>query len=364
MTLAFYIARRFLTVFLGVVAIFGAILFLIDMVDQIRRFADAGITLGAAAGLAALNMPGALYRILPLLMVLAAISFFLGMARSSELVVIRAAGRSGLRMLLAPVTVALILGAVAVAVGNPLVAATSRAYESRATELARGEVSVLSISPEGLWLRQGGAGGQTVIRAARANLDGTRLFQATFLTFAPDGTPLDRIEAREARLIPGAWDLAGVKRWPLAADNPELAAVTAERLRLPSDLTADRIRDSFGQPSAVPIWDLPAFIAGLDRAGFSARGHRVWFQMELAQPLLMAAMVLLAAGFTMRHVRFGRTGIMVLSALAGGFGIFFLRNFAQILGETGQIPVLPAAWIPPVAAVLLAVSLLLHLEEG
>ena len=48
----------------------------------------------------------------------------------------------------------------------------------------------------------------------------------------------------------------------------------------------------------------------------------------------------------------------------GGFGFYFLRNFAQALGDSGQIPILLAAWSPPVAAVMLSLGLLLHLEEG
>ena len=86
--------------------------------------------------------------------------------------------------------------------------------------------------------------------------------------------------------------------------------------------------------------------------------------MELALPLLLGAMVLLAAGFTMRHARFGRTGQMVLLAILCGFALFFLRNFGQVLGENGQIPVALAAWGPPVAAGLLSLGLLLHVEDG
>jgi lipopolysaccharide export system permease protein len=44
--------------------------------------------------------------------------------------------------------------------------------------------------------------------------------------------------------------------------------------------------------------------------------------------------------------------------------VFFLRNFGQVLGENGQIPVILAAWSPPLAAVLLALGFLLHLEDG
>lgn len=365
MTLSFYIARRFLTSFFGVFAVFLGILMMIDMVEQIRRFSDASVSLSQIAGLAALNVPGSLYRILPLIMILATIAMFLAMARSSELVVIRASGRSALRLLLTPLTVALLIGAVAVAVLNPLVAATSKYYDTLSSRYARGDESILSISREGLWLRQGGPEGQTVIRAARASLDGTQLFNVTFLTFGPDGTPRSRIEAAEAVLTPGAWALSGgAKSWALDAANPEKDAQTSDRMSIQTDLTQNQIRDGFGSPSSIPIWGLPQFIESLERAGFSARQHRVWFQMELALPLLLASMVLVGAGFTMRHARFGKTGTLVLLAVLSGFALFFLRNFAQILGENGQIPVLMAAWSPPVAAVLMSLGLLLHLEDG
>ena len=365
MTLNRYIALRFLGLVGRVFLIFFGILMLVDMIEQLRRFSDAGVGLAAAAALSLVNVPETLYRILPLIVIMGAVALFLGLARSSELVVVRAAGRSGLRFLLTPVVVALAIGGVTVGLFNPLVAATSKAYDERRADLSAGGGSVLSVADTGLWLRQGSDTGQTVIQAARANLDGTRLFGVTFLGFDAAGLPTSRIEADSASLVAGAWELTGTKRWDLTAANPELSALReAGPVSLPSDLTVDRIRDSFGTPSAIAFWDLPAYIADLERAGFSAQAYRLWFQMELAQPLLMMAMVLIAAGFTMRPARFGGTGRMVLYAMLAGFGIFFLRNFAQALGETGQIPITVAAWSPPLAAVLLSLGQLLHLEDG
>uniref|UniRef100_UPI0035674CEE LptF/LptG family permease n=1 Tax=Shimia sp. TaxID=1954381 RepID=UPI0035674CEE len=66
----------------------------------------------------------------------------------------------------------------------------------------------------------------------------------------------------------------------------------------------------------------------------------------------------------MRHTRFGRTGIAVLGAVLTGFALYYIRNFAQILGENGQITAALAAWAPPIASVLLALGLLLHMEDG
>ncbi|KGB82932.1 MAG: LPS export ABC transporter permease LptG [Confluentimicrobium sp.] len=366
MILHFYFARKFITTLIAVFAVFLTILLLLDLVDQIRRFDIGAITFPQALGLAALNAPSNMYGMLPLTVLMATLMLFLGLARTSELVVTRAMGRSALRSLFAPVLAAAGAGVLTITVLNPLVAATSKHYETLSSRYKRGTESVLSISREGLWLRQGDEEGQMVIRAARANLDGTVLHDVTFLALGPQSGPAFRIEAEKAELTRGAWTLTNAKRWALSDPdaNPERDATRHALLSLPSDLTPERIRNSFGTPSAIPIWELPAFIDSLERAGFSARNHRVWFQMELALPLVYVAMVMIAAGFTMRHTRLGRTGVMVMLALGLGLGLYFLRNFAQVLGENGQIPAELAAWSPPVVGILLSLGLLLHLEDG
>jgi len=359
-----YFARRFAWTFLATFGAFFLLMVLIDLVEQLRRFgSDAPFS--DLLQLSLLNLPQGIYRILPLIMVLSTVAMFLGLARSSEMVVTRAAGRSALRALVSPLIVTLIIGGITIGVFNPIVAATSKEFETREAALLSGGPSVLSISDGGLWLRQGNDISQTVIRADRSNLDGTSLQGVSFITFSPEGGPTRRVEARTATLTQGAWDLTDAKAWPLDQGRvAERWATTHETLRIPSTLTADQIRDSFGVPSSIPIWELPRFIDRLELAGFSATRHAVWLQMELALPAFLLSMVLIGAGFTMRHQRGGRTGVMVLSAILICFALFFLRNFAQILGENGQIPPILAAWAPPVAAIGASLGLLLHLEDG
>jgi len=364
MILHLYIARRFLRAFGIVLAVFIGIILPIDVAEQLRNI-GASQGLGPVLELAFLHAPGTLYTMIPLFVLLATLLMFLGLARTSELVVVRASGRSALRSTLAPIVTVFGIGLFSIAILNPIVAATQQQYDLRSARYLGSEERTVSVSAEGLWLRQGTASEQTVIRAGATNSDGTHLFDASFFTFDTDGQLLTRINAEEAQLTEGAWSLTGARRWPLAgAGNPEAAAQSFDTLTLPSTLTRDQIRDSFGKPETVPIYELPAFINELDQAGFAALQHRVWLQSELSAPLMLVAMVLIGAGFTMRHSRFGKTGIMVLSAILLGFGVFFIRSFAQVLGETGQLPAALVAWAPPVAAILLALGLLLHTEDG
>lgn len=365
MILHWYFAKRFLLVFCAVLALFFAIFGLLDLIEKVGDFSDRSVGLFSILGLTLLVLPGVLYQILPLIMILTSIFLFLALARSSELVIARAAGRSALRALLGPALATLAIGLLGVSMINPIVAATTREHDSRRAELMGETRKISSVGSDGLWLREGSDRSQTVIHAAAANPDGTVLSDVTFLTYSADAKPMRRIEAIVAQLTPQGWRLTGVKSWPLDGfENPEALAATHQVLTLPSNLTLDQIRDSFGAPQAVAIWDLPGFIARLESAGFSAKRHRIWMQSELALPLFLLAMMLVGAGFTMRHQRGGQTGMMTLLAILSGFGLYFVRNFAQVLGENGQIPVALATWAPPAAALMLAIGLLLHKEDG
>lgn len=363
MILHYYFARKFLWTFAGIAFVFLILLALIDLVDELQDFPN--LPFAEVVGIVLLNVPHANYEILPLVVILAAVALFVRLARSSELVVVRASGRSALRSLIAPVVVAGLVGVISITMFNPIVAASSKRYNDVVNSVYDGGSSVLAIASEGLWLRQGSAQGQTVIHASRASSDVSILYDATFISFSSRGEPQRRIVAQSARLEEGQWQLRGVKLWDLTlGTNPEAAARTLETLSVPSALTQDRIIDSFGKPEYIPLWDLPAFIRQLEQAGFSARRYAVWFQMELARPLFLMALVMVAAAFTMRHARLSNTGLSVLFAVMLGFGLHYIRNFAQILGENGQIPVYLAAWAPPVASFMLATGILLHLEDG
>jgi lipopolysaccharide export system permease protein len=191
------------------------------------------------------------------------------------------------------------------------------------------------------------------------------LLNVTLVDFTRDGTPNLRIRAASATLGEDAWRLTQAKAWTLqGADNPEAQAVIYPILNHPTTMTSDRLRDSLGSSEIISVYELPSMIQQLENAGFNTRQYQVWLQSELARPLFLVAMVLVGAAFTMRHARFGGTGVAALIAVLLGFAFYFVRNFSQILGEHGQVPVAFAVWAPPIASILLTVGILLHAEDG
>lgn len=363
MTLWRYLLVCFLRALLAVQAVIALVVLLAAGVENLRRFSDAATL--AVFRLTALQAPEVLYQAFPLVLMLASLVTFLRLARTSELVVMRAAGVSALRLIGVPAVAALALALALVMLVNPLVATSITTGAAMEDTLRGRETSRLSVSADGLWLRQADpGGGQTVIQAARANPDGTILNRVRLHRFDPDGRLYARIEAGSARLETGHWLLVGAEEWLRTPDGRFDRSGDTVALRLATALTGQQILDSFSPPETLSFWELGRFIGQMEEAGFSGRRHRLFLQSELAKPALFAAMVLIGAAFALRPARFGQVGVMILLAVLAGFSLYFLKDFAESLGASGAIPLMVAAWTPPVAAILLALGLLLHLEDG
>jgi len=102
----------------------------------------------------------------------------------------------------------------------------------------------------------------------------------------------------------------------------------------------------------------------LEKAGFSAVRHRLYWHSLMAAPFLMSAMVLIAATFTLRQARRGGVSFIIGGGVLTGFILYFFSDVVFALGLSDSIPVMLAAWTPSGVTTLLGLAMLLHLEDG
>lgn len=366
MTLYYYIARKFFFNVVRVQLALLAMLLLIVTTDVMRFFSERGVETKVYIQLISVSLPEAISTIFPLVVLLGSMFTFLGMSRSSELVIVRASGVSALKMLLAPTIVTILIGLVTIAAWNPILAATIRkTSEIRAEYTGKGG-NQMSVSREGLWLRQTGENSNFIIQARNSSRNGDILYGVRFHEFSTEGDLVRRIEATRAELQPGAWKLFNATQWRFLDKNLfETADIRPyPEIVLPTDLTSDRILSSFAAPKTISVWNLPAFIDQLNASGFSAVRHEVFLQTQYATPLTLVAMMLIGAAFSLKHVRFGNVGVMALLAILSGFLLFAIKNVAESLGQAQEVPILLATWAPAMAAALFALAFVLHLEDG
>lgn len=358
-TLSTYVARQYVMWFLVFLTGLAAVVVLASIVDLLDRLTPKHATLGVAISMAMLKLPYLLQEIMPFTVLFAGLACFWRLTRSNELVVTRAAGISVWQILIPVVSAALVIGVLSFTALNPLAALLLGRYDQLGAKYIHNQESTLSVSRNGLWLRQADSNGQAVIHARRATHDTMTLHDVIVFRFKDQDRFVGRIDAKKAQLEPGKWIF--LDAWE---SRPGRQSIFAKRTELPTNLTRNKILESFAAPQTISFWNLPDFIELLETAGFTAVAHKLQFHRLLATPFLFAAMVLLAASFSLRPQRRGRVGLVILAGVVTGFLLYFVSSFVFALGLSGKIPYVLAAWTPAGVSLMLAVATLLHLEDG
>lgn len=358
-----YVLGRFLAGIGAALAVIASVIVLIDFVEVSRTLGGSRLELTFIDlfTLTLLKSPSVILLLLPFVFLFGTMGAFVVMNRGSELVAMRAAGVSAWRFVLPAATASFAIGVVATTVLNPAAAALNQTYEDRQSALAEGVQS----GPGEIWLRQGDDRQQVVIHAKShdtendmVRLKGVSVF---IETVGPEGNLsfARRLEASEARLTPGFWRLTDVNE-----SLPGSSTAHSDRMSIPSMLDHRTAMEKFVSPRAVAFWRLPATIRAAELAGYASTGYRLRLQQLLAAPLLLAAMSILGAAFSLRLMRLGDLAALAGAGVAIGFVLFFVDEFCGALASAEVIPPLLAAWSPPVLALLAGVTLLCYTEDG
>jgi len=359
-TLSTYIGRQFLVWFTVALAGMLSIIYLLDTVELLRRAANKpDATFELIVGMGLLKLPEIGQEVFPFVVLFGGMYTFWRLTRTQELVVARASGISVWQFMAPVLVTAVVIAGVQVGILNPIFSAMLSRYEQLENRYLRGQTSSLDVARSGIWLRQM-AEPQGYLLHADSVVPGTlELRNVMILLEAPGGRVTGRLDARSAVLQPGFWELREV-----FYNRPGVPAEFLQRYELATDLTEQKIQDSFASPDTLSFWELPRFIETLEATGLSSVRHRMHWHTLLAQPVLFASMILLAGAFALRQVRRGGALMLVGTGIVAALLLFAVKDVVLALGLSGAVPVVLAAWAPAGVAAMLGTAALLHTEDG
>lgn len=360
-TLAIYLGKRFVLGFLGAIAVCVALIFFVEMLENLRRASDHDVGMGVVVALTLYRIPTLSEQVLPFATLFAAISSFLMLSRSLELVVVRAVGASVWQFIAPALILAFTIGVLGTVAFNPLAAHLKGQYRSLfAASFTSEQASSFGVfHGQEIWLRQDGVDGPSVLHSSLGDPESGVLHNVSAFLYDEENHFVERVEASRAEIGDGHWRL-----YEAIVIEPGRPPQRYPTYLLSTYLTPEQIRERIAAADAVPFWELPHHARIAERTGISSLPYRLQFQTLLARPLLLCAMVLIGATVSLRVFRFGNVGQMILGGVVAGFMLYVVTKLAGDLATAGAITPVVAAWAPPVIAVLWGTTLLLFQEDG
>ena len=315
---------------------FLSLFFFIDFVDELG---DVGKTYSAmhAAFYSLLELPGHLYELAPIAVLIGTIYALSRLAQSSEFTILRTGGLGPGRALGLLALLGALFAVLTFVVGDYLAPLSERAAVELKAQFSGGR----RLGGSGAWLKDRRSQPDGSTRSVSVNvlrttpegvLEGVRIFE-----FDADGRLVTRVAARYARIGAGQWvlDDAQVTHWPDPAVAQEALPVDEAhhtQLAWPSSLDARVVAAAvlpLSTMSTVELWRYSQHLSSQEQA---ANRHAIQFWKRALYPLACLVMVALALPFAYLQARAGGISYKVFGGILLGISFVLLNNVAGHVG--------------------------------
>ena len=319
-----YIGAQVFVAILGGLGIIVGLALLFAFIDELGDV-EGGYSLLDASWYVLLTAPRRLYEMLPMAALIGCLIGLGSLASNSELTIMRAAGVSIGRIVWAVMKPMLVLMLVGVLIGEYLAPYTeNQAQASRAMAQGGGEAQT---AKRGLWHRQGHE--YVHINAVQPN---GVLFGVTRYRFDENKRMLSASFARRAQYEGDHWQLEEVATTHFQERSSEV--IKQDRERWDVELTPQLLGTVVLAPDALSITGLWGYIHYLAEQGLNNSQYWLSFWTKVLQPLVTAALVLMAISFIFGPLRSVTLGQRVFTGVLVGF---VFRIAQDLLGPSSLV---------------------------
>ena len=315
------------SVFYAILAVLGIIVGLALLFAFVDELGDVGEAYGTFEALVyvLLTLPRRIYEMLPMAALIGCLIGLGSLASNSELTIMRAAGVSLRRIVWAVMKPMLVLMLVGVLVGEYL-APWSENLAQAHRSMAQGGGEAQS-SKRGLWHRQG----QEYVHINAVQPNG-RLYGVTRYQFDDQRHLLSSSFARRALYQGDHWQLEDVKTTHFRERSTEVIEAPIERWDV--ELNPQSLGTVVMEPDSLSISGLWRYIRYLGEQGLNNGSYWLAFWTKILQPLVTAALVLMAISFIFGPLRSVTLGQRVFTGVLVGF---VFRIAQDLLGPSSLV---------------------------
>ena len=125
-----YLSKEFIKIVLNSILIFFCLGFIMNLFEEINFFKDINIGIYIPILFTSLKVPSLLHNMLPFIILVSGIWFFLKIKKTDELTTMNVSGRSNLSIIIIPGILSIMLGIFFVTAVNPVTSLLVKKYET------------------------------------------------------------------------------------------------------------------------------------------------------------------------------------------------------------------------------------------
>jgi len=332
-----YLAGAILTSTALVLAVLIALFSFVQFVDALGDVGKADYQLMDAIRFVLLSIPRQMFEVFPMAALLGTTLGLSALAADSELVAMRAAGVSLLRIVRAAMQVGLALALVAVLIGEFVVPETEQMAERGRAEALK--IRIKQQNDYGLWLRDS----QDFVHVGEVLPDLTLLGIDIYRFDEREQLTL-HLHAKRGQFVDAKWQLDEVRESRLTTDRVQTQRVG--RYDWVTSLTPELFSVFRVRPEGLSVIQLYRYIRHLELNRQNTGSHALAFWQKIVAPFATVVMMVLAIPFVFGSQRSGGIGARLFTGIVIGLAFFVISRGFGFFGLIYGVPAFLGAIMP------------------
>ena len=325
------------------ILIFLSLGILINLFEEIEFFKSLNQPFSLPFILSLSYVPTLIVELLPFIIFLASMFYFLNIKNNKDLLSIKIFGYSNLKITFIVALFAFLFGLFILVAVNPVTSALVKYYEVEKAKHAKDVDHLISVNKNGVWIKEIDDLGYKIINAEKLEKD--NLKKISVYVFNNKDKIIQRIEAEEAEIFENPWGMKEVHVYDLQNNNK----IYYENYKFETNKVLEKINSLYRNLNTLSFIDLVKDYRQLNEKGYSKKLLNEQIHKFLSLPFFLFLMVILASIFTIGTAKTGQNFYYIVLSILISIVIFYFKDLSIALGQTEKISLVLSVWMPILA---------------
>jgi len=336
-----YLIINFSKIVFNTILIFLALGIILNLFEEIEFFKNLNQSFSLPFVLSLSYVPTLILELLPFIMFLSSMFYFLHLKSNKDLLSIKIFGYSNMKIILILSFFAFLFGGFILLAVNPITSALVRYYETEKAQYSIDVDHLISINKNGVWIKEINDDGYKIINAEK--LDNATLKKISIYIFDLNNKMVKRIEAKSAQIVDNPWKMKNVSIYNFANNNK---VTNLESYEFETEKILEKINSLYKNLNTISFIDLITRYEQLNDKGYSKQLLNEKINKYISLPFFLFLMVVLSSIFTIGSVDTKKNFYYVIISILTCVIIFYFKDLSVALGQTGKINLILAVWMP------------------
>ena len=351
-----YLIRTFLKELLIVFLVFMSLVFILNVISEIRFFINLNTGFYYPIFITLLNIPSVIFEIFPFIFLISTQLFFVKLYEKNELIILKNYGIDNIKLLNILILASILIGLFITTIFYTFSSSLKHSYLYFKNQHSNDQKYLAVVNQNGLWIKDEIENNINIINAD--SIEKYELKNVTISQLDLNFNLIKTIKAPAADIVKNKWKLKNAEIFKIGEPK-----ISSEIIEFDTNFNIEKINNMFSDLSSLNFFELFSLRKDYKLFGYSTTEIESHLHKLYSMPIYLTIMATIGAILMFNVKIYSSRAFSVALGVIISVLIYYLDYFVNLLGKNEYVPIIVSIWMTQLILFIICIMGTLKLNE-